>query len=120
MEPNNSQQTNTPQMQQPVPQALPIQMVQPQIPKKGNGKRIILLILILLLLIEVGVYILSVKNQSDNTKEASTDYDINTVLPTPTYAAPSPSVSESTSRDDLNVESPEADLQLLDNDVSGL
>ena len=146
MDPNNNQPIGTnpvpqPAVPQPAAQSVPAPAAQPsttqpvappiapqpvapqnvaETPKKGVRKRIILIILILILIIGIGVYVLFAKSQLNNTQKTST----NTTGPIP--QAPSierkkaPSVSEPTSQDDLNIESPEADLQGLDAEVSGL
>lgn len=121
MEPNNNQQINTPQMQQPFPQAVPppIQIPQPQNPKKRYGKGTILFIIILLLILMISVYLLYAINELKNTQEMSSN---NSTVILPSYApppSPTPSPKEE-DIEDIDVESPEADLQLLDADVKDL
>lgn len=144
MDPNNNQPIGTNPVPQPAfqqsaaqpvaaPAAQPVaaqpvapispQPISPQnvaeTPKKGGGKRIILIILILILIIGMGVYILFAKSQLNSTQKTSTNTG-------PIPQAPSiegektPSISEPTLQDDLNIESPEADLQSLDAEVKGL
>lgn len=120
MEPNNTQQIATPQMQQPFQQAVPpVQMPQSQNLKKRYGKGTILFIIILLLILVMSGYLLFAINQLKYTQETFTD---NSAVVLPSYK-PSPSPTPSPKEEDIediDVESPEADLQLLDADVKDL
>lgn len=111
---------NEPQVSQP--QIIPVSTVSTdQISKKGNGKGTILLILILILILIIGIsfFIIFTKNQADKTPEVATT-ESNNQSTTPS-AIPSPtSVEEATSLDDLDVSSPDADIQGLENATQGL
>lgn len=122
MEPNNNQQIATPQMQQPFQQAVPpIQMPQSQNLKKHYGKGTILFIIILLLILVMSGYLLFAINQLKHTQETFID-NSSVALPLPSHK-PSPSPTPSPKEEDIediDVESPEADLQLLDTEVNDL
>jgi uncharacterized protein HemX len=97
----------------PMPPVMPVTMNQNP-PKKGS-KLFLLLLLLLLLVIGMGVYVVFVKNQTSNEKKVATQIQ-STVIPTPTIQ---PEVTPATV-DDVNVASPDADLNTLDKDVQGL
>ena len=115
MDPNNNQSTPVPT---PAPVSTPIASSKPmpETPKSG-GKGIILLIIILVLVIGMAAYILFAKNQLNYIQKTSTN-STSVILPSPTLAAvasPTPgSVAE------LNVVSPENDLQSVENDLQTL
>lgn len=139
MDPNNNQPINnqpnpgpmeTLQAQQPVAQPV-AQQPQPPIPpgaampvgpqvvsgmpKKGGNKIKILLLLLVLLVLGTVAYILFGSNQLGLMQK--TPSQNSTALPSYT-PAPSPTLPPPV--DELNVESPEADLKVLDTDVNAL
>lgn len=148
MDPNNNQPIGTNPVQQPAPQpvaptpptqapvaptpaqtvaAPPVQPAAPVVPqnvaenpKKGGRKKIILLILILILIIGMGVYILFAKSQLNNIQKTSTNTTAPIQQSPGTQGEKIPSVPKPTSQDDLNIESPEADLQGLEAEINGL
>lgn len=86
----------------------------PQNPKKGMGKKLILIVILLLLVVGMAAYALFAKNQLSNTQKTTTDNTI-VVTPTPTPVPPTLAPEE-----DLEISSPEADLLDLDADVKAL
>lgn len=86
---------------------------------KNGGKGTILLIIILLLIIGISFFIIFTKNQTSKAPEVMTTESNtqSTTLP----AIPSPtSVEAPTSLDDLDVSSPDADIQGLESATQGL
>jgi len=96
-----------------MPPVMPVTMSQNP-PKKGS-KLPLLLVILLLLIIGMGAYVMFAKNQISNEKKAATQIQ-STIIPTPTVQ---PEVTPATV-DDVNVASPDADLNTLDKDVQGL
>ncbi|MBI4089182.1 MAG: hypothetical protein HY424_00565 [Candidatus Levybacteria bacterium] len=125
MEPNNAQPINpiaqtqqavgvnqplAPENTQPPTQSVP------ENPKKGSSKSLILLLLLLVLAIGIAAYILFAKSQLNYIQNSSSN---NSTVVLPTYI-PSPSPIWQITADDLDVGSPEADLQDLEKDLNGL
>jgi len=96
-----------------VPPIMPVTMTENP-PKKGS-KVPLLLVILLLLIIGMGTYVMFAKNQINNEKKVATQIK-STIIPTPTVQ---PEVTPATV-DDVNVASPDADLNTLDKDVQGL
>lgn len=126
MDPNNSQQ-NTQPVQQPVgnplqqePVAQQSQSVPPIItpaapppaPKDGNKKGILLLIILIVLILGMGYYVLFAKKQLNKApiNNATTAIPTATIAPT---AAPE-------TIEDIDVVSPDADLNAIEQDLQGL
>lgn len=102
-----STEVNTP------PTSTPTPMGMPQNPEKKNNKTLILLIILLILTIGMVTYILFAKNQMNKAQKVTVDSS-NVLIPSPTL---SPTLAP---ENDLEVSSPEADLQNLENDVNAL
>lgn len=117
MDPNNNQPVGANPIQQPVaPQpAATLPPVQPDAPKKGMGKGIILLVILLLFVFGMAAYILFAKNQMNSNQKTTGDNN-SSVLPSPTATTvPTPNPEN-----DLEAASPEADLIDIEADVKGL
>ena len=84
----------------------------PETPKKKGGKTVALLIILLLLVLGMAAYIMFAKQQVSKTDESVTDTNVSTPAPTiePTIAP----------EQDIEISSPEADLQNIETDVNGL
>jgi len=96
----------------PVTPVIPTVMM-PQAPKQGS-KLPMLLIILLILILGMGGYIMFARNQIEVQQKAATENTSIIVPPTPT-----PTLAPATV-DDVNIASPEADLNGLDKDVQGL
>lgn len=89
----------------------------PPTPKKSGGKKIIALLIILLILaLGMGGYVFFAKNQLKSAQKISTENSTSIAIPTETIA---PTITPA-SVDQINVESPAADLDGIDTDVLGL
>ncbi len=134
MEPNNNQPINTNPLQQPVvpqpittptdtvlvvppptPPAEPTQTTDNQNTQspKNNKKILILIAVLILLLVGMVTYVMFAKNQLSNKQKTDTSNQ-SVVLPTATIAP------TKTPENDLDIASPEADLQDIEKDVQGL
>lgn len=121
---NNQPIANTPQpeqsaptpMHQPTPAPEPIitSAPVPQTPKTGGKKGIVLLIILILLIIGMGLYVFFANNQLQSSKKASID-NTSTVIPTAMVPTSTPAAA-----DEIDVESPETDLNAIEGDVQGL
>jgi len=98
-----------------MPPVMPMPVTMNQNPPKKGSKLLLLSIILLLLVIGMGVYVVFVKNQTSNERKVATQIQ-STVIPTPTVQ---PEVTPATV-DNVNVASPDADLNTLDKDVQGL
>lgn len=120
MDPNNNQQINTQQAQQPNPvDSAPIIPSEPapisSTPKSRGKKGIILLIILLILVLGMGIYVLFVKNQLNNEKKAAIN-TTTTIVPTATII---PTITPATV-DEVQIASPESDLNGIEADAQGL
>jgi uncharacterized protein HemX len=97
----------------PMPPIMPTTMSQNP-PKKGS-KLPVLLVILLILILGMGGYVMFAKNQMNTQQKVATENQ-NTVIPAPTVQ---PVVTPATV-DDVNIASPDADLNSLDKDVQGL
>ena len=125
MDPNNNQPLGTNPVAQPAPQATSVPTTQPASdspspvptladdPKGKSSKVVILLVILLLLVVGMVAYSMFAKNQMNNAKKAATE-NTSEVIASPTLA---PTL---TPEEDLQINSPEADLRELDADVKGL
>jgi uncharacterized protein HemX len=82
-------------------------------PKKKSGKGLVLLLILLLLIVGMACYMFFVKNQITKEEKANSE---STIIVTPEPTA-TPTL---TPEEDLEIESPEADLQDLNTDSEGL
>lgn len=83
---------------------------------KGKGKKVITLLIILLILaIGMGGYIFFTKNQL-NKKQKTASENTSTIIPTATIV---PTVTPG-SVDEIDVASPDADLNAIEQDLQGL
>ncbi len=112
MDPNNAQQPNV----QPVQQAVTEPVQQPAMPeaapKSKNRKGIILIVILLLLVLGTGFYVLFAKRELNTTQKTSTD---NTSIVVPTVPTVTPATAEQ-----VNVETPDANLDSIEKDIQGL
>jgi len=129
MDPNNNQPINTNPLEQAAPQPVatppstqstpvaptPETTVLAEAPKVKGKKAIILLVILLLLVVGMIAYVLFAKNQLNKTQKTTADNS--------SVAIPSPSptlVPTLAPEEDLEVNSPEADLLEIDADIKGL
>ena len=110
--------TPTPVVSNPIPAQPPVQppasitYQSPQAPK-GNSRSLLMLLLLLVLIAGLAGYVFFAKNRISNTqKTAGTNKSV--VLPKVTVAPTAIPV------DNLDIASPEADLQGIEQDVQGL
>lgn len=107
MDPNNNQVNNAQQFQN-IPQ------------NTKNNKGIILLIIMLVLIVGILAYILFAKNQLNYSQKTSVGTSSNSALPTAPPISESPSASAAASQNDLNISSPDSDIQSLENQAQSL
>lgn len=119
MDPNSNQSINTQQTKQVTPtpvQSNPVPTPPspiPQAPKSGGKKVIALLIILIIFALGMWGYIIFVKNRINNQQKRSaenTSVIIPTITPTPTPA----------SVEEIDVASPDADLNNIEKDIQGL
>lgn len=130
MDPNNNQPINTNPLGQqspsqpmttPSPATPPAQPSQPAgdqnipVASKSNKRIIILLVILVLLIAGMGFYVFFVQKQLNITQKTSTE-NASVVIPT---ATPIPTVTP-TSIDEVEIASPEADLNEIENEVGNL
>ncbi len=122
MEPNNTQQQNT-QLNQPVQTA--DKSMQPTVDTAtpiakdtgaGSKKRLYLVIIMILLILGMGAYLIFAKNQLNNAQKSALNSRTVNPVAKPTIT---PTVAP-TRIEDINIASPEADLNQIDKDVQGL
>lgn len=134
MDPNNTQQPNAQQpgfqesMAKPVQPAMPesnVSVVAPPAvspepmdhkPKSVSKKTILILLLLLIFAVGMGGYVYFAKNQLKSAQKISTENSTSTAIPTETTA---PTITPATV-EELNVESPDADLKIIEGDLQGL
>lgn len=141
MDPNNNQSINTNPLGQPAapepaaapistsfppqePTQDPIQTVPvtpaatppPPTPKSGGKKIIALLIILVILALGMGGYVFFAKNRLNSIQKTSIENSTSTAIPTETIA---PTLTPATV-EELNVESPDADLKIIEGDLQGL
>lgn len=136
MEPNNNQPINTNPLEQapasqpvptpsvasapPTPQATsspapaPVSVPVPETPKSGSKKGIILIVILLILILGIGYYVFFAKNQLNTAQKKSID-NTSTVIPTAIVPTATPATV-----DEVQVASPDADLNGIEKDIQGL
>jgi len=132
MEPNNNQpfqpmntnplgQPVAPQPVAPPPSPIPPEQqptpgsIIPDNPGQGNNKGILLLIILIILIAGMGYYAMFAKNQINTDQKVATE-NKTTVIPA---ATPTPEVTPATV-EEVNIASPDADLNGIQTDVQGL
>jgi len=112
----------TPSFQAPVPPPvmptmppIPTPVMTPPLTPKQGSKLPILLVILIILILGMGYYIMFAKNKIEMTQKAATE-NTSVVVPTATIT---PTVTPA-AIDQINVASPDADLNGLDKDVQGL
>lgn len=89
----------------------------PQMPEKDSNKKgIILMIILLILIAGMGYYVFFAKGQMDQAKKAASE---NASVVTAPKVTVTPVVTPATI-DEVEIASPDAELNLLDKDVQGL
>lgn len=125
MDPNNNQPINNEPVLQAAPapvKSVPTPITEPviptpipQAPKSGGKKVITLLVILIILALGIGSYVLFVKNQLSNQQKVSTE-NTSVIIPSPTITpTPTPATV-----DEINVASPDADLNEIEKDLQGL
>jgi len=129
----NQSQTNTQPIAQDAPQPVTEQVAPPQptastsvstpnvsneenyAPKKSHKKIVILLVILILMILGMGAYLIFYKDVMSNQKAASAKNEI--VVPTVTLT---PTIAIPDNVEDVQVESPDADINALEKDAQGL